>query len=231
MLPKQTLPIFELTVPSTNKRITYRQFTVREEKMMLQAQESDDIALISSCIKEIIKACSPDIGDVNKLALFDVEYILTKIRSKSVGEYIDLAMECDANPNHRKTPVRINLETIRVNISPEHSKNIPLYDDVGIIMRYPTVDDLATFDGLTEEQAAAACIESIYTKDEIFAREDQTPEEIAEFLDGLTTEQFEKIKTMFFKTMPVFEYDFEYTCPDCGHYHHKYVKGLSNFFV
>ena len=99
-LPKQVLPIFSLVIPSSGKRVNYRPFTVREEKMLAQAQQSADIHVITNALKEVIRACVKDVGDVDTLALFDIEYIITKIRAKSVGEYLDLSMPCDADENH-----------------------------------------------------------------------------------------------------------------------------------
>lgn len=230
-LPKQVLPIFSLVIPSSGKRVNYRPFTVREEKMLAQAQQSDDIHVITNALKEVIKACVKDVGDVDTLALFDIEYIITKIRAKSVGEYLDLSMPCDADENHQRIPVRINLDQIEVTIPEGHSKNIHLFDDVGVIMKYPSLKDLENFEKADGLEAIMACMDQIYTQDEMFEVKDQTKEEILEFLESLTEKQIQKIEEQFFKTMPVFKYEMDYVCSECGHKHHKVIKGLSNFFA
>lgn len=230
-LPKPILPIFETTVPSTGQTLHFRQFTVREEKALVQAQETEDLKIIANAVKEVLTECIKEDIDVNDLALFDVEFLMTKIRSKSVGELIDLKMPCDADPSHNRTPHRLNLETLKVKIPEGHSTNIKLYGDVGVIMRYPSLNDLEKFETVDGIDAAVICVEQIYTDDEVFHAKDQTHEEVREFLTDLTAVQFEKIEQEFFNNMPVFEYEFEYSCNDCGHKHKKIIKGLANFFV
>lgn len=230
-LPKQVLPIFTLKIPSTGKTVKFRQFTVREEKTMIQAQESEDIEVITNAVKEIILACVPDIKDINELALFDVEYIITKIRAKSVGEHVDLNMICDVDENHKRTPVVIDVEKIEVTFPENHSKKIDLYDDVGIVMKYPTLKHLKNMETFSGMDAIVSCVDYIYTADEMFHSEDHGKEELIEFLNSLTVSQIEKIETKFFDTMPAYKYDMKYMCVECGHVHEKTIKGLANFFV
>ena len=128
-------------------------------------------------------------------------------------------------------PVRINLDQIEVTKPEGHSKNIHLFDDVGVIMKYPSLKDLENFEKADGLEAIMACMDQIYTQDEMFEVKDQTKEEILEFLESLTEKQIQKIEEQFFKTMPVFKYEMDYVCSECGHKHHKVIKGLSNFFV
>lgn len=230
-LPKPQLPIFNLEIPSTGQRVSFRQFTVREEKVLIQAKEHDDIAIMKNAIKQIISSCVTGLESVDELTLFDVEYILTKIRAKSVGEIVELAMPCDADPKHERINVRINLDTIKVAVPEGHSKNVILYDDVGIAMKYPSIDDVDKLEGLSEFDAIILCIDYIYTGEEVFLAKEQTREELVEFLDSLTQKQIEKIDEVFFRKMPEFKYEFTYKCPTCAHEHSKVVKGLSNFFT
>lgn len=230
MLPKQQLPIFTLVVPSTGKKVKFRQFTVREEKMLIQAQSSDDLGVISNAVKEIITACVDGIKDVEQLALFDVEYIMTKLRAKSVGEAIDLNMPCEIDENHRRIPIRIDLEKVEVTIPKGHNKKVPLYNDVGVVMKYPTLSMLEEFETVDGVESIIMCIDYIYTQEEVFQSAEQTKEELTEFIQGLTKAQFDLIEETFFKTMPKFEYEFVYKCGECGHDHKKVIKGLSNFF-
>lgn len=230
-LPKPQLPIFSLVIPSTEQKVTFRQFTVREEKVLIQAKEHDDITTMKNAIKQIISSCVTGIDNVDDLTLFDVEYILTKIRAKSVGEIVDLSMPCDADPKHERVSVRINLDAIKVTTPEGHSKTIELYDDVGVCMRYPSIDDVDKLEGLPEFDAIIMCLEYIYTGDEVFLIKEQTKEDVVEFLENLTQKQIEKIDEVFFRKMPEYKYEFKYTCPTCGHEHEKVIKGLSNFFT
>lgn len=230
-LPKQQLSIFTLEIPSTKKRVNFRQFTVREEKILLQAKEHDDISVMKTAIQQVISACVTGIDAVEDLTLFDVEYILTKIRAKSVGEIVDLSMPCDADSTHERIPVRINLDTINVTFPEGHSKTIDLYEDVGVTMRYPTIGESDKLDNLPEMDAIILCLDNIYTSEEVFHAKEQTREELVEFFENLTQSQLAKIDEVFFNKLPEYKHEFEYVCPTCNHKHKKVVKGLSNFFT
>lgn len=230
-LPKQQLAIFQTTIPSTGQKIKFRGFTVKEEKALLLAQETDDPQVTISAIEEVLSACIQDEVDLKELAHFDIEFLITLIRAKSVGEIIELSLACDVDPNHKRIPALIDISKITVNIPKEHKKVINLYDDVGVTMRYPTAHEIAKFKEITGHDAVVMCIENIFTDDEVFDAKDQTPEELSEFVDGLTKKQLKKIEDEFFRTMPTYEYDLEYKCMDCGHVHRKVIKGLSSFFV
>ena len=230
MLPKQVLPIYELVLPSTGKKINYRQMVVREEKILLQAQETDDIKVIINCVKEIIKNCTTGVKSVYELTTFDVELIITRIRSKSVGEKIDLIMPCDDDPLHERANVVVNLDTIEVNKPSNHVKKIHLFDDVGVIMRYPSLDDFY-IEKISKLDYIKLCIESIYDKNNVFKSKDIDAKEMDEFVESLTEEQVLKIYNLFFDSMPRFEHTIEYKCPSCGKQHTKTLRGLSSFFV
>lgn len=230
-LPKPALPIFNLKVPSTGKTVKYRQFTVREEKAMIQAQQSEDLEIILNAVKEIISACVTGIDDVDELALFDIEYLITKIRAKSVGEKIELRLLCDIDETHTPTPVLVDVDRIEVKFPEGHTKTIPLYDDVGVVMKYPnikTAQNIGNLDGL---DLIVSTIDYIYTADEVFHSKDSTKEELLEFLNNLTITQIEKIEQSFLKTMPTYTHTLTYKCKDCGYEHQKTIKGLASFFV
>lgn len=230
-LPKQTLPIYSLKIPSSGKTVNFRQFTVKEEKAMIQAQESEDIKVITNAVTEIILACVPSLKSLDELALFDIEYIITKIRAKSIGESVDLMMLCDVDSEHKRTPVSIDIDRIEVTFPEGHSKTIPLYNDVGVVMRYPSLKDLNKVETLDGLSTIVSCIDHIYTAEEIFDAKDQSREELVDFVNSLTLPQIEKIEKTFFNTMPVYKYDIHFKCIDCGHEHTKVVKGLANFFA
>lgn len=230
-LPKQTLPIYSLKIPSSGKTVRFRQFTVREEKAMIQAKESEDMDVILNAVKEVITTCVPEITNIDELALFDIEYIITKIRAKSVGESIELNMLCDIDDSHARIPYAIDLEKLEVTFDPSHSKDIKLYEDVGVVMRYPSHKDIKFFETLTGVELIALFIDYVYNTEEIFYAKDQSKQELLDFLHGLTLKQIQNIENKFFKTMPVYKYDMKYTCKECGHEHYKVIKGLASFFA
>lgn len=229
-IPKPQHPIFELTIPSSKKKVQYRAFTVREEKTLVLAQEAKDVGTIARAIKSVLQDCVVGI-DVDSLTTFDMEYIMTHVRAKSVGEVVVLNMPCSADPAHARTPVRIDLSKIEVTFPEGHDKHIPLFEGGGVMMRYPTFDMLEALDKADELTAAAMCVDYYYNGDEIYDHKDNTVEDFAELLGALTQSQLEQIKTKFFATMPVFKHEFSYKCVECGHEHHKFIKGLSNFFI
>lgn len=230
-LPKQQLPIFQTKIPSTGELVKYRGFTVKEEKALLLAQETDDPTVILNAIIEVLEACLQGEIDVKSLAHFDVEYLITMVRAKSVGEVIELSMYCDTDPNHRRIPVTVDVSKIEVKTPLGHNKVISLYDDVGVTMKYPTVEKFMAFENMTGVDALVECIDNIFTTDEVFDSKDQTREELLDFVQSLTKTQFRKIEQQFFKTMPTYEHEIEYKCSDCGHVHKKVIRGISNFFV
>ena len=230
-LPKQQLPIFSTVIPSTKQKIKFRGFTVKEEKSLLLAQESEDPDTIVNAVNEILSACIQDKIDVLNLATFDIEYLMTHIRAKSVGETVKLRMPCDVNPDHKRTNIEIDISKIEVRIPEGHSKVIKLYDDVGVTMKYPTIHTILEVEKATGLEVIAMCMENIFTSEEVFPAEEQTKEELMYFLEGLTKAQVEKIENEFFEKMPSFEFEFEYKCQDCGAEHKKIIKGLANFFT
>lgn len=235
-LPMNNTPVYTLTVPSTGAKVRYRPFLVREEKSLLVAQQSEDAAVMVETLKEVVDSCVKDPIDINSLATFDLEYIFTQIRAKSVGEIVDLYLKCDTCTDEKAVAkVDIDLTKLAVEKNPEHKSEIALFNDVGIKMKYPTVDILKRLeivDSSDLEQifdVVTECIEYIYTSDEVFHAKEQTKEELLEFLNNLTSEQFAKVQ-QFFETMPRLKYKIEYNCPVCGKHHDKTLEGLQSFF-
>jgi hypothetical protein len=239
-LPMNSTPIYNLKVPSTGKELKFRPFLVRDEKALLIASESEDPTVMSNTIKEVITNCAKSPIDVDRLASFDVEYIFLKLRAKSVGEMVDLTFACDIDHGEdnekARASVRLNLDDAKVNIPEGHSNKIPLFDDVGIMMKYPNIDTLTMLDQSDVSsdvdamfEIVISCTDYIYDSNEMHSAADQSKEELMEFLNNLTATQFEKIHT-FFTTMPTLRLDVSYTCPVCGREHNKYMEGLSNFF-
>lgn len=235
-LPLSNTPIYNLTIPSTEKNVRYRPFLVKEEKALLVAQQSEDAVVMLDTLKNIIRSCIKDEIDVDSLATFDLEYIFTQLRAKSVGEVVELIFSCDTCTDEKATvKIAFDLTKLKVEKDPNHNKNIPLFNDVGVIMKYPSIELINKLQAVTDSsidqifEVVIDCIESIYTSDEVYHASEQTKTELMEFLENLTSEQFAKIQK-FFETMPKIRQDVEYNCPVCGKHHSKYLEGINSFF-
>jgi rubrerythrin len=235
-LPINAAPIYNLTVPSTGVTVKYRPFLIKEEKALLLAQQSEDSKVMVDTLKDTIKACVKDELNTDTLATFDLEYIFTQLRAKSVGEIVELLLRCDTCTDEKAiAKVSIDLTTISVDKSADHIATIPLFDNVGIKMNYPTLDviqKLQNVDNSDIDQVfdiVVTCIDYIYTDSELFHAKEQSKEELIEFLNNLSSEQFLKIQK-FFETMPRLKHQVAYTCPVCGTPHEKYLEGLNSFF-
>lgn len=235
-LPMNPCPTYTLTIPSTKKQFKYRPFLVREQKSLLVAQQSEQDSVMFDTIKEVIKSCSQSEIDVNKLASFDVEYIFLQLRAASVGEFVDLIFACEAkHDGETTTTVQLDVREAKVEEFPGHVNKIDLYDNVGVVMKYPNIDTLkkinevddSNFDQLVD--IVIDCIDYIYDADEIYSAADHTRDELVEFLNNMTAEQFERIRK-FFVTMPKLRLYFKYTCPTCNVEYNRFLEGLSSFF-
>ena len=240
-LPMNTMPIFSLKVPSTGANVKYRPFVVKEEKALLIANQSEDTKVMVDTLKSVIKSCVSDPLDVDSLAVFDLEYIFTKIRGKSVGENIELLFQCDEDHGEELnkkavSKVIIDIGTLEVVKSDKHTNKIELFGDVGIVMKYPSIDvagEIESKDGNTDIDSIfrviMECIDFIYQGNDIYYAKDQTRDELAQFVHNLTSEQFARIQN-FFETMPKLSTKVEYKCPVCGKEHKRVLEGLNNFF-
>lgn len=233
-LPVLNSAVYELEIPSTKKIVKFRPYLVKEQKALLIAQQSEDIKIIINTLKKIVKDCITDKIDVDKLATFDLEYIFLQIRSKSSGENAQLEFTCP-NCKDFKVAVNFDLSTIKVNFPKDFSNNIQLTNNVGVILKYPTVDiieimgDDAGGDINSIFEVLMQSLESIYDENEIYNINDYTKDELIEFFDNLNTDQFKKI-TDFFKNMPKLTQPVNFTCTKCGHIVNSELEGISNFF-
>jgi hypothetical protein len=237
-LPKLNTITYRLKLPSNDKEITYRPFTVEEEKILLTAQESTDSSDILAAMRQIINNCVQTEIDVMKMPTFDIEYFFLNIRAKSTGEEIDLIVrhpngvniqgeQCD----HREE-VKINVESIRVIKSENHNNQFQLDDNVGVIMRYPTIESLAldtsdNFDGFV--RVVANSIDIIYDKENQYPADDSTEKELIEFVYSMNQKQITMIQE-FFESMPVLKHDIEYICSACSCKETVTIQGFQNFF-
>lgn len=236
-LPKMQTPVYSLTIPSLKKEVKFRPFLVKEEKALLLAQQSEDPNVMVDTLKQVIASCVTTTEPITEeLAIFDYEYMFTQIRAKSVGEFAELVFLCDVCEDDKaKVKMSIALNNSQVEFNEAHTKKIPLYDDVGVMMKYPNLDTLVQLDSIKQGDITQLfnviikCMDYVYTSDEIMYMKEQTTEEKVEFLDSLTSEQFEKL-AQFFTTMPKFRQKIQYDCPVCGKHHDKILEGINYFF-
>ena len=235
-LPKLTTPTYELEVPSTDEKVKYRPFLVREEKILLIALESGEPEDIINAVKDIVTECTFGKVDLGKLPMFDVEYIFLNIRAKSVGEISTLKLLC---PDDGETYVNVDvdLSKIMVQVDKGHNPKIELTEEMGMIMGYPNIDSM-TGTGITEINATnmldviSSCILQIYDKkgEEVYETKDQTKKEISEFIESLNTQQFQKVQ-QFFDTMPKLKHAVELENPKTGVKSKIVLQGLNDFFA
>jgi hypothetical protein len=235
-LPKMNAPLYNVTIPSSKKEVKFRPFLVKEEKSLLLAQQSEDPKVMINTLKSIIENCIVDNVDIDKLAIFDYEYLFTQIRAKSVGEIVELLFLCDTcDDDKAKAQVNLDISKFQVEFPEGHDNKISLFDDVGIVMNNPTLATLDKLEKIKEGDVnsifdvVADCMESVYTTEEVFNTKDQTKQEVLDFLENLTQEQFKKVEN-FFLTMPKLRQKVEYDCPVCNKHHVKTMEGLESFF-
>lgn len=229
----QTSVLYNIVIPSTNKKAKFRPLNVKEERALLTAHESEDTATMVNTLNQVVKNClipSPD-----KFTNFDLEYIFTQIRSKSVGETATLIFSCDGEEcADVKLPITISLDKVKLVHHPEHKDTIKITDDIVIKLKYPSVEELIEvemIDDPEESQMKAICaaVDSVFVKDEIIKAEEETPEAIFSFINNLTREQYKPL-SKFFETIPYVAVDVAYRCPKCQKQHSREIKGLENFF-
>lgn len=236
-LPINTAVTYNLTIPSTGKNVKYRPFLIKEEKALLVAQQSESPKIMMDTLKQVIKDCIKDEVDTEALATFDLEYIFLQLRAKSVGEIVELLLKCESCVDDPKAvaPVNIDLTKLEVTKGENHTNKIELFDDVGVIMKYPSLDTLEQLGSIGDGEydklfdVISGCIESIYTTEEVFNTKDQTKNDVLDFLNNLTSDQFAKIQK-FFETMPRLRKEISYSCPVCGKKHDKVLEGIGSFF-
>lgn len=235
-LPKPPVPTYELELPSTGKTIKYRPFLVSEEKVLLMAMESEDEKQITNAVKDIVKSCVLTRGiKIEDLASFDIEYLFLNIRGKSVGEEVEMKLTC-TDDNETQVDYTLDISEVKVQKDPKHNNKIMLDDNTGIVMKYPGVEQFIQtqimLKSLNAEEVFDIIVDSVH---QIFAGEDvyeakTTPKkEVEEWLGGLTSKQFEKIKD-FFATMPKLSHTFTVKNPNTGVDCEYTIEGLVNFF-
>ena len=235
-LPKINTPEYRLNVPSTDEEIRYRPFLVKEEKVLLIAQETGTDKATYEAIRTIIKSCTLDEIDIDRLPLFDMEYIFLNIRAKSVGEVAKLKVKC---PDDEKTEVDVEVDLTKINVQMDdsHDARIELTDDIGVLMQYPnfgtvTNQSIETPKGQETEKLfdmISDCMYQIWHGEETYDAMDYSTKERKAFLDSLNHQQFEKLQN-FFETMPTLKHDIEVTNPKTKVTSTLTLQGLASFF-
>ena len=231
-LPTMNIPTYELEVPSTKKKLAYRPFLVKEEKILLMAMEEEKEAQLNRALKQVVNNCTFEKIKVDKLPLFDLEYIFLRIRAKSVGEVTKLSLLCQ-DDGETYVPVEIDLEEIEVEFQEGHTTKIELTEDVGIIMSYPTFEfldiNVGEADVNTLFSLIGNSIHQIYEGETIHERADFNKKELKAFLESLTSEQFKKVQN-FFETMPRLRHTIEIENPKTKVKNSVTLEGLQAFF-
>lgn len=234
-LPLMQAPVYELTIPSTKKKVKFRPFLVKEQKALLIAQQSDDPKVMIETVKYLIQSCVKGI-DLSKLALFDIEYIFLQLRAKSIGEISELIYSClKCKDPKAKVKLEIDISKIEVEFPENVMANIELYDDVGVKMKYPDFDFLEKSKNLKIDdiedsiEIITNCIEFVYDGDKIYGAKEQSKEELKEFVENLTNAQYLKIKN-FFENIPRLKKEVNFSCPVCNYNHNYTIEGIKNFF-
>jgi hypothetical protein len=237
-LPKVSTPTYELEIPSTGKKITYRPFLVKEEKVLIIAMESEDQKQITNAVKNVISNCIVTKGiKVENLATFDIEYLFLNIRGKSVGETVEVLVTCP-DDGETKIPIEINLDDIKVQSHKDHSKDIKLDENLILRMKYPSMNEFIknnfnNVNGVSIDETfdlICSCIEQVYSEEESWSASDCSKKELIDFLDQLSPNQFKSIEK-FFETMPKLSHTIKFINPKTKVENEVVLEGLPDFFV
>tara|TARA_B100000902_G_scaffold254010_1_gene240489 strand:+ start:58 stop:777 length:720 start_codon:yes stop_codon:yes gene_type:complete len=236
-LPKIATPSYELVIPSIEKKIKFRPFLVKEEKILILAMESQDSKQIANAVKDTIKSCILTRGvKVENLSTFDIEYIFLNIRGKSVGEEVEVMVTCP-DDGTTKVPATINLDDIQIHRDDKHSKDIKLDDEYILRMRYPSLSEFIKTNFNSDENISvddtfeliSSCIEQVFSEEESWAASDCTKKELTQFVEQLNTKQFKEVEN-FFDTMPKLSHTVKVTNPNTNVENEVLLEGLQSFF-
>ena len=233
-LPKLNVPEYNLKLPSSGKNVKYRPFLVKEEKLLYLAMESGEQKDMIDAVKNILTSCT-SLRSLKDLATFDIEYLFLKIRTRSVGENVDVNITCP-DDNETQVPVSIPLDDIEIKTSPEHKREIKLSDDIIITMGYPSFDMFVKLNLVGDDpgvdqvfEMAAACVETIADSEQVYDCKDSSKKELLAFFDDMNSGQFKKIQT-FFETMPKLSHTIKVMNPNTNVENEVTLEGLSSFF-
>ena len=244
-LPKVVTPTYELTIPSSGEKVSYRPFLVKEEKILLMAMEEGGTSSMAKAMKDIISACTDGNVNVKDLAPYDIEYFFLQLRGKSVGDVIDLTLnkppsivcEEEGKDCSQVCQLKLNIDEIGVDTSKIVDEKIELTDTIGVKMNYPQLESAAKYAGTIGVDMKTdnifkminECIEYVWDGEEIFKAKDSSKKELTEFIESLDTNQFTKIRD-FFEGMPRLKHIVEWKCPKCDKTADMLLEGIDSFF-
>jgi hypothetical protein len=242
-LPKIDVPVYSTKLISTGKTVKYRAFTVKEEKLFLMANESEEVDTVIDTIKQVLNNCIVTKGiNVEELPLFDIEYLFLKLRAVSVGEVVNLRYKCNnilpklEGEEEKKCNHIVEIDLNLNEITPESvkiDKTIQITDTMGVTMKYPTFDLLKEFDANQEVDSiikmTVKCIDFIYDKDNVYYAKDAKEQELIDFVESMQTKDLEKLKD-FFSSMPKLKKQLDFNCVKCGYQEKIELEGIQNFF-
>ena len=230
-LPEIATPTYTLTIPSTKKKVKYRPFLVKEQKILILAMENEDQEQILDAITNTIKSCLITKVDMTTLALFDIEYLFLQIRARSISEEIEMRVTC-ADDGETTVDVKFMVDDVKVNFPKGHTNIIELDNDLTIEMQYPDLDYFAKINFMDEKvdeyELVAKCIKRVYVGEDDFTSD--SLDESKAWVEGLTNNQFEKIQ-QFFETMPTLRHVLKVKNPKTKVVNEVVLEGLSDFFV
>jgi hypothetical protein len=240
MLPKIDIPIYETHLISNGELVRFRPFLVKEQKLFLMANESDDPKETINTIKQVLRNCILDDLDVDNLATFDIEYLFLQLRARSVGEIVTLRFTCnnditEENKCGNVVKIDVNVLDIKPTVNTEHSNKIQINDKIGIVLKYPTFGsvDVASLDTENLDQVLdiiVACIDYVYDEEQIYPAKDSSKKELTEFIENLKQTDLEKISA-FFNSLPKMKKDVDFKCDKCGYHETLQLEGIQSFFV
>ena len=236
-LPKVNTPTYELVLPSSGKKVKYRPFLVREEKILIMALETEDIKQITQAVVDILTECIlTKCIKFENLSTFDIEYLFLNIRAKSVGETVEVNIICP-DDNKTSVTVSIDIDSIKVKKNRKHKNIIKLDDNLSLKLKYPSLDQFigSNFESKDDQSISStlkvitSCIDVIYTEEESWVGSDSTEKELEEFIDQLNTKQFQLIEE-FFNTMPKLSHPVKVKNPVTEVESTVVLEGLAAFF-
>ena len=241
-LPKVSTPTYELIVPSTGEKVSYRPFLVKEEKTLLMAAEDQNISTITKAMRDIISSCTEGEVDLKNLAPYDIEYIFLQLRGKSIGDVINLnlkkpdSIECEESECPGSTEIKVNIDDIKIDTSSIVDSKIELTEDIGIKLGFPQLESIQKYTtkggGMVADgvfKMINDCIEYIWEGKEIYKAKDATKKELNDFIESLNTVQFNKIRD-FFESMPRLKHEITWTCSKCDKSAPLLLEGIDSFF-
>ena len=230
-LPSLNASRHELILPSTGEKVEYRPFLVKEEKLLMIAQNSEDQNEIALALEQIIDACTFNKLNVKELPTFDMEYIFIQLRCKSIGALTNINVTCP-DDNETKVPVEIDLSQVQCIKTEGHNPDIKLTDDIGMIMGYPKLNEMSNLDLSNQEvvfDLIASCIKQIYDKDNVYEKTDMNKKELSEFIDSMTHGQLVEVQK-FFETMPKVKHTINVMNPNTNVESEIVIEGMNSFF-